>query len=405
MKNYSILQLILILSPFVFSFAFGLDIYIPIIPEMPSIFHTTPALVQLTMSLFLLTTGIGQLFIGPLSDQFGRKIIFYSASLCYALGSLGCAFSNHIFWLILGRLISSFGACGMLATSFAVVRDLYSGEESAKIYSFLNGAIGISPTFAPIIGGYLAVYLGWQSVFFFLAGIGVFSLCMTKQFIQETHEKEKRIKIDRSVFKRYGLIFSNKQFIIYAAIAGLAEGVFFCFFSVSPFILIDLLGIPTQEFGYYFAVFGAVIALGGLASGKAVEKMGIVLTMKLGIILMLSGGISMLFWHHLTSLSLMGFLVPMVIACTGAMFLVGGSASAALEPFKSIAGTAAAAFGSFEFGISAIIGSALMWFPITSTVPYGIAIVMLAGISWLLFCRRNTREFSNANNRTLIRTK
>lgn len=392
MKNYSILQLILILTPFVFSFAFGLDIYIPIIPQMPAIFQTTPAMVQLTMSLFLLTTGIGQLLIGPLSDQFGRKIVFYCASLCYALGSLGCAFSNHIFWLILGRLISSFGACGMLATSFAVVRDLYSGEQSAKMYSFLNGAIGISPTFAPIIGGYLAVYLGWQSVFFFLAGIGVFSLCMTKQFIHETHENEQRIKIDRGILKRYGLIFSNQQFIIYATIAGFAEGVFFCFFSVSPFILIDLLGIPTQEFGYYFATFGAVIALGGVASGKVVEKMGVVKTMKGGIMMMLLGGLSMLIWHSLASLSLLGFLIPMVIACTGAMFLVGGSASAALDPFKSIAGTAAAAFGSFEFGISALIGSILMWFPVTSTVTYGISIVMLAFFSGILFRQRKARE-------------
>src|ERR1700722_8869828 len=94
MTNYKVWQLVLILTPFVFSFAFGLDIYIPIIPQMAEIFDTTPNLVQLTLSLFLFFTGAGQLVIGPLSDQFGRKAVFYTSSAFYAIGSLACAFSS-----------------------------------------------------------------------------------------------------------------------------------------------------------------------------------------------------------------------------------------------------------------------------------------------------------------------
>ena len=389
MKNYKVYQLVLILAPFVFSFALGLDIYIPIIPQMTEIFDTTPALVQITLSLFLFTTGAGQLFIGPLSDQYGRKIVFYLSAICYALGSVGCALSSHIYWLILARLVSSFGACGMLVTSFALVRDLYSKDKSAQMYGFLNGAIGISPTFAPIIGGYLAYYLGWQAVFYFLAAIGLFALGVTRKFIQETHPVEKRVKLDGAVFKRYWKVLTHRQFITYSAIAGLAEGVFFGFFSTSPFIIINLLGIPTHEFGYYFAVFGAVIALGGLASGKLIQKWGVQPTIGIGIALMFVGGISMLAWHYMAEISLSSFLIPMVIACTGAIFLVGGSASAALEPFGNIAGTASAAFGAVEFAVSALIGSLLMLFPIDSTVPYGVSIVLMAIAAWGFFARRD----------------
>lgn len=394
MKNYKTPHLVLILTPFVFSFAFGLDIYIPIVPQMSEIFATSPAMVQLTLSLFLFMTGAGQLFIGPLSDQFGRKSIFYLASACFAIGSLGCAFSSHIALLIFCRVVSAVGACGMLVTSFALVRDLYSEEKSAKMYSFLNGAIGISPTFAPIIGGYLAVYLGWQSVFYFLTVIGLFSLFVTNRFIEETHPIEMRVKIDRAIFKRYLKIFTNRQFLIYSIIAGLAEGVFFCFFSVSPFVIIDLLGIPTQAFGYYFAIFGLVIGLGGFASGKIIELLGVSTTIAIGIALMLLGGLSMLTWYYLAALSLSGFLIPMVIACTGAIFLVGGSASAALEPFGMIAGTAAAAFGALEFGLSALIGALLMLFPVSSTVPYGIAIIFMGLASLSLFALREKSQIS-----------
>lgn len=385
MKNYKTSQLVWILTPFVFSFAFGLDIYIPIVPQMTQIFNTSPTLIQLTLSLFLLFTGVGQLLVGPLSDQFGRKNILYVSSACYALGSVACAFSTEINWLIIARIISSLGACGMLATSFALVRDLYSTEKSAKMYAFLNGAIGISPTFAPIIGGYLSVYFGWRSIFLFLTFIGLFSFFIAQRFIEETHPKEKRIKVDGAVFRRYWEICTHRQFIIYTTMTGFAEAIFFCFFSISPFIIIDLHGIATHEFGYYFATFGAVISLGGLASGKLIEKIGLLPTMVIGIVLMFIGGISMLAWSYFLSLSLQGFLIPMTIACTGAMLLVGGSASKALEPFGLIAGTAAAAFGALEFAISATVGSLLMLFPTTTTMPYGTFIVLIALLLLTLF--------------------
>jgi len=384
MSHYKPYQIILLLIPFVFSFALGLDIYIPIVPQMTQIFETSPAMIQLTLSLFLFVTGAGQLVIGPLSDQFGRKAIFYSASICFMLGSLWCAFSGHIIALILARVLASIGACGMLVTSLALVRDMYSGDQSARMFSFLNGGIGISPTFAPILGGYLAVYVHWKSVFFFLALIGGVSFFITTFFIQETLPKEKRVPVNGDILKRYLSIFSNRQFLIYSLIAGFAESVFFCFFSLSPFIIIDLHGIPTDEFGYYFAVFGSVIGLGGFASGKLIDKIGVHRTLFVGMFLMLVGGISMLIWHHLDVSSLSGFLIPMALACTGAMFLIGGSAALAMEPFGEIAGTAAAAFGAVEFGLSAIVGSLLMLFPTTTPVPYGFFILVLAAMSMSL---------------------
>lgn len=388
MKNLPISKFVAILTPFVFSFALGLDIYIPIVPQMSEIFSTTPGMIQVTLSLFLFMTGFGQIFIGPIADQYGRKIIFYIGAFLYAAGALGCAFSPTIGWLIFGRFICSLGACAMMVTSYALVRDLFSNDESARMYSFLNGAVGISPTFAPILGGYLAYFLGWQSIFYFLAFIGFLSAWITFRHIPETLPVEKRVKMDGHIFRRYITIFTNRQFIVYSLIAGIAEAIFFCFFSISPFIIIQALQVPEQTFGYYFAVFGAVIALGGFASGKIIEKAGVPTTMLLGFGLMLAGGVSMLAWHSVDGLSLSGFLIPMAVACTGAMFVVGGSAACALEPFGEIAGTASAAFGATQFGSSSIAGSLVMLFALDTTVPYGILIVLMTVLSYALFTLR-----------------
>lgn len=395
MKKNSLFSSILRLTPFVFSFALGLDIYIPIIPQMAEIFETTPSFVQLTLSLFLLMTGAGQLVMGPLSDQIGRKACFYLSTALFTIGSLGSALSPTILFLIVARILCGIGACGMLVTAFALVRDLYSKEESAKMYSFLNGAIGISPTFAPVLGGYLYLFFGWQSVFFFLVGIGSLAFFVSRFCIKETLDLNKRTKLGLGVFKRYFEIVKNEQFLCYALIAGLAEAIFFCFFSISPFVITEIHGVPIHQFGYYFALFGAVVSLGGFLSGLLIEKYGIVKTLYIGIFLMLAGGLFMFAFSTFMPYMLSGFLFSMVFACTGAIFLIGGSASKALEPFEKIAGTASAAFGAIEFAIPSIVGSILMLFPITP-IPYALVIVSVSTLSFCLL-RYEEKDATNSN--------
>lgn len=187
-------------------------------------------------------------------------------------------------------------------------------------------------------------------------------------------------------------VFSTRQFLVFSAISGLAEGIFFCFFSISPFVIIDLLGVAPQNFGYYFASFGLVIALGGFASGKLIEKTSVHRTILTGFLLMMIGGCAMLTWYFVDGLSLTGFLFPMVLACTGAIFVVGACASAALEPFAAIAGTAAAAFGAAQFMISSLIGTVLMLFTVESTVPYGIVILMTGLLCYCFYSLRPSRK-------------
>lgn len=388
MKEKSIFGLLLILSPFVFSFAFGLDIYVPIIPKMMSIFHTTQNLVQLTLSLFIGFIGLGELFLGPLSDQIGRfKTSILSASL-FAIGGALSAISINITMLIIARIICALGASGLIVVAFAIVRDLFEGNKSAQMFSYLNAAIGISPTFAPIIGSYLAVSYGWSSVFWFLAGLGLVTLAIGLFLIKETHPTHKRIKLDKQIFNRYWTLFKSKEFSKYILYSGLGVSICFSFFSVSSLVVINLLHMSIIKFGYVFAIFGLVIGLGGVLSGYVVGKLGINKTIKIGIIMISLGGILMAAAEILWGLSLWGFMLPTVIACTGAVFLVGAGAAGAMTPFPHIAGTAAACLGCSQFVVASIIGSVLMVFPVTSSLSYAITIIIvsiLAKINSIVF--------------------
>jgi len=249
------------------------------------------------------------------------------------------------------------------------------------MFSFLNAAIGISPTFAPIIGSYLTLAYGWQSIFWFLVGLGLSTLGIGLFFIKETHPIHKRIRLNKQIFKRYWGLLTNKAFFKYILHSGLGVSVCFSFFSVSSLIVINLLRMSIIDFGYVFALFGLVIGVGGIFSGFIVTRLGINRTLQLGILSIALGGILMLLIDIFFGLSLWGFMVPTVIACTGAVFLIGAGAAGAMEPFPHIAGTAAACLGCSQFVIASFIGSILMLFPVTSSVSYAIALLIISVIA------------------------
>lgn len=137
MKQKNMLFTVLLLAHFILGFAIALDIYVSSIPEIRTYFSTSPGIVQLTVNVFFLITGLGQLVVGPLSDCYGRRRIIIIASVIYFVGSIISTLSPNMTILILARMIQGFGACGMMVTCFAIVRDFFSGSECAKIYSFL----------------------------------------------------------------------------------------------------------------------------------------------------------------------------------------------------------------------------------------------------------------------------
>ncbi|MCP3680608.1 MAG: multidrug effflux MFS transporter [Gammaproteobacteria bacterium] len=373
------LRLLIYLCPFVVAFAFALDIYIPTVADMRLALHTSREAIQLTLSLFLATNGIGQLLFGPLSDQIGRRPMLIIASLLFMLGNIICALAPNITLLITARIITAAGACGMLVTANAIVRDLYQGEMSARMYSLINTAISVSPIFAPIIGGHLAAWAGLRAVFWFLTIIGIIGFLIATLRLQETLSTDQRITINRKMLHHYRVILTTPAFLSYAIMAGCAISIFFAFFSVSPIIIIELFHVPMNHFGYYFAMLGITIAIGGILNVKWVKYFTIHSSILCGLLLIAGGSVMMLLWPS----SLFGFIVPFIPIGLGGVFLVSSSASGAMEPFGNRAGYAAAMLGFLQFFIGALAGTLLMLFPIQSTQPYAIFVTIIVIIAAL----------------------
>lgn len=391
-------QIILLLAPLVFSFAIGQDIFVPEVPQLVNIFNTSSDIVQLTLSLFFLSVGLGQIIIGPISDCFGRKPIVLICATTYAITSLMAAFSPSITFLIIMRILQGIGACGMMVCSFAIVRDLYLGDESAQIYSYLNGAIAISPLFAPIVGGYLYVYFGWQSPFFALALIGFIIVFLLTLFLNETLKSESRNHSVMDIFPTYLNVLKNKQFLIFTFVASSALACFFTFFSISPYILIEILHVPETAFGFYFGFIGLVFFFGSMLAGKLNVTIGFLRVAIIGSILFFVSGTVMLGWLLITDISIVGFIFPTCISAVGGAFLMGAGAGGALEPFDKMAGTAAALLGASEFLLATVVGILVLLEPIESDLPFAITLITFSFLSIMLIgVYIKARNVSNKN--------
>src|SRR5579875_3415185 len=187
--------LILILGLLATIDPFSIDFYLPAFADIAKDMGTSSAKISLSLSSYFIGLAIGQISYGPVIDRFGRKRPLYFGLTGYMIACVGCMFAHSVNALIVLRFIQALagGVAGIGA--FAMVRDFFPIKESAKIFSFLMLIIGISPLLAPSIGGFIADWWGWQSVFAVLIGIVIVMIVIVYFFLPEGHQPDPDISL------------------------------------------------------------------------------------------------------------------------------------------------------------------------------------------------------------------
>lgn len=143
---------------------FAIDIYLPALPTLGASLQASPAAVQMSLTVFFVIVGVCQLFYGPISDVFGRKPPIYAGLVIFAVGSIGCALAPTIETLIAFRALQAFGACAGMVIPRAIVRDLYTGHEAARLMALLMLVMSVSPILAPLAGSLIISLWSWREV-------------------------------------------------------------------------------------------------------------------------------------------------------------------------------------------------------------------------------------------------
>jgi len=147
------------------------DLYTPSLPSLPEVFGTTAPTVQLTMSVNLAAFALAQLFHGPLADRFGRRPVLLTGMILFAATAVMAASAWSIGALILARALMGMAAAVEAVIALAVILDLYDEAGAVRVLAFYSMVIAIAPAVAPLVGGYVHVWLGWRANFWLLAAL------------------------------------------------------------------------------------------------------------------------------------------------------------------------------------------------------------------------------------------
>ena len=235
--------------------AFGplaIDFYLPSFPTLAQQFATDVEHIQLSLAAYFVGIAIGQLFHGPLADRFGRRVPLLVGVALFAVGSLACAIAPSLEWLIAARFVQALGGCAGMVITRAVVRDLCDPLVSAKVFSQLVLVMGLAPILAPLGGGLLLNTLGWPWIFHSLAIFATLCLLAVLRWLPETRPQELPPAPLSGAFGQYRALLGNASFMGYSLAGGVAMAGMFAYIAGSPFVFIELYGVPAEHYGWLF---------------------------------------------------------------------------------------------------------------------------------------------------------
>lgn len=354
----------------------ALDIYLPSLPSITADFHSDPGTAQLSVTAYFIAMAVAQLIYGPLSDMFGRKMPLVVGMVIYAIGAIGCSVTTDMEWLIAMRFVQGLGAGAGSVIGRAIVRDLYTGAEAAKMMSTLMLVFSVSPILAPLVGSFIVTVASWRDVFWVMSALGVLGVFLAAFLLEETRTKDKRLQVSvTGMLGHYGSLLRDPYYLGVVAIASFGMATWVVYMSNSSFVLIDRFGLSAMQYSLAFSI-NAVSFIGmSQLNGRLASRFGLRRVVRTGVTVM-SLTMFAFFAVRYAGVDSLPVMMTFLFVGYGALGLVVPSSFVlALEAYGHIAGTASALMGTFQFVISAAVAAFVSLFFDGTSLP------MVAGIA------------------------
>lgn len=380
---------------------FGMDGFVPSLPAMTRALHSSANIMQLTIAFYLFGAVFSQLIYGPLSDRFGRRKLILAGMSLAMVGSLLGVLAGSPFWVIFARFIQGAGIGSVNALHRAIMRDTFSGTRMAKIASYIGMVYTVIIALAPVIGGYIQVTFNWRGNFIFLTLLVMINLLLVWLFLPETnHHLSREATRFKTVAHNYATLLKSPIFVGYTLCSSIALAGLVAYFTASPFLLQNLLGLSPVQYGWSCILLALGLILGSYINSALIMKRGAIFMLILGVILMVFAGMLML------SISLMGFMTPSVIIVPAMLFDVAGgfvyanAMTGAFQPFANMAGSAGALYGSLQILTAALTSLVVASLHEQNQNTLALIFIFLgASAGWILFRMiRPAEKFVSVSN-------
>jgi len=362
---------------------FSMQLLIPALPGLAVHFGAPVAAAQLALTLYLVGVASGQLFLGPMSDRFGRRPVLLAGLCVYLVATVTAMLVTSLEALIAARVFQALGACSGIVLGRAIVRDAWPREQAAEKMGLIMMGMTVAPMLAPVLGAWLDGWFGWQAA---LAPGIVFApvlLWAVFRHLPETLAQRLSSTSPGNLIRNYAQLLGEPRFAALAATAAFSTGVFFAFMAGAPFVVVNGMGHSPKTYALAFILVSVVFGLGSFIASRYSSRWGIDRMLGLGLGLTILGSVIGAIVQFSMPPMLLAFFMPMSIVALGNGIAQPNTIAAAISVRPQMAGTASGLLGASQMLLGAVM--TLVVGLVESGSGMGTALVMAAcGVAaWL----------------------
>lgn len=351
------------------------DMYLPALPSMMKAFGVTPSVIQLSLTACMAGMAVGQIIVGPISDEAGRRKPLVIGMGIFTLSSVGCILSTNIVIFLLFRLIQGCAGGAGIVLSRAIARDICKGTALTRLFSMLMLVNGIAPILAPVIGGQILRFAPWEGVFLLIAVVGLI-LTISAAAMRETLSVRRRNAGGiLSGLKGFTALFSQRYFMGHCLMQCFGFAAFFSYISASSFVFQNVYGVSPQTFSLIFGINGIGLMISGALTGRLTGRVADWKILRTSLLVAAAGSI-LLLAAFLAAAPLPVVLVILFFTVATLSMMSTSSFSLAMQSQGRSAGSASALIGFFSMISGAVMAPVVGIAGDHTALPMGIVMVI-----------------------------
>jgi Bcr/CflA subfamily drug resistance transporter len=241
---------------------FVTDIYLPSFPSMARELSVSEKDIQITLTSYLLSYGISQLFVGGILDSIGRYRPKLLALFLLVISSLLITMTDSILLICLLRILQGVAVSVLVVATRAIFVDIYDSERVKHYLSYFTIVWSCGPILAPFLGGYLEKLFNWHANFHFLALYAGLIFLFEWFFSGESLPQKKKLDLAENI-SLYKMMLKNRIFMLGIFILGLSYSIVMLFNITGPFIIENTFHFTPVVIGYCTLILGFSWMIGG----------------------------------------------------------------------------------------------------------------------------------------------
>ena len=370
----------------------AMNSFLPSLPSMAIHFGSTTAIMGLSVAIYLFSSAVLQLLVGPLSDKIGRRPVLLWTLAIFIFASFACVYAPNTLTFMALRVIQAFSACAMVLAR-AIVRDTNDTQTSGSKIAYISMGMAITPMFAPALGGALDSWFGWQANFWMIGGLGALIWIIT------FFDQGETVPINTSGFSKqfseYPELITSRRFWGYCLASAFGAGSFFAYLGGGPFVGSVVFNLSPEKLGIYFGAPAIGYFTGNFLSGRYTTRFGIDPMILWGLSIIFVGMSLSVICTYIGYSSVEGFFGFMVFVGLGNGLCIPNATAGMLSVRPHLAGAASGLGGSISIAGGAALSTLAGVILVPGSTEMPLLLLMwassLCGVGIIIFVRQRNK--------------